>query len=153
MEFDINYNASYYRWQSPEQKQSAVHLRAALKHLHLPVHPFLQPQRISSEHDCDASGRLVHTGCHPVWSFFQPQSAGLGRSGSGIRARFQQLDWWLALLMCCSSAANVGGRFSRLLDFCVNSCFLASLISTMSLVRSYIKITNRSKADIVELLI
>ncbi len=78
--------------QSPEQKQSAVHLRAALKHLHLPVHPFLQPHRISSEHDCDASGRVVHNGCHPVSTFFHPQSAGLGRSGSGIKAWFSS-NW------------------------------------------------------------
>ena len=33
-------NNSYYRWQSPEQKQSAVHLRATLKHLHLSVHSY-----------------------------------------------------------------------------------------------------------------
>ena len=37
------------------------------------------------------------------------------------------------------SAAKVGGRFSKLLDFRVKRCFLASLTSRMSLVRSYIK--------------
>ena len=33
------------------------------------------------------------------------------------------------LLMCYSNAANVGGRFFGLLDFHINSCFLASLIN------------------------
>ncbi len=44
--------------------------------------------------------------------------------------------------MCCSREASVGGRFSKLLDFRVKRCFLASLTSAMSQVRSYIKTTN-----------
>ena len=37
----------------------AVHLSAALTHLHCLVHPFLQPQRISSWHASDASEIVV----------------------------------------------------------------------------------------------
>ena len=51
--------------------------------------------------------------------------------------------------MCCSSASNVGGRCSRLLDFRVKRCFLASLTSGMSLVQSYIKTTKCCKVEIV----
>src|SRR6267154_245774 len=37
--------------------------------------------------------------------------------------------------------------FSMALDCCVNSCFLAPFTSTMSLIRSYISITNRSSSN------
>ena len=51
--------------------------------------------------------------------------------------------------MCCSRDASVGERFSKLLDFRIKRCFLASLTSAMSLVRSYIKTTKRCKVEIV----
>ena len=47
-------------------------------------------------------------------------------------------------LMCCLSVAWVGRMFSRVLDFRVKSCFLASFTSVLSLVRSYISTTNCS---------
>lgn len=37
-----------YEKQAPEQEQSAVHFRAALAHLHRPLHVVLQEQWISS---------------------------------------------------------------------------------------------------------
>jgi len=51
-------------------------------------------------------------------------------------------------LMCCLSAAWVGWMFSRVLDFCLKSCFLASFTSVLSLVQSYISTTNRSSGNI-----
>ena len=53
--------------------------------------------------------------------------------------------------MCCSSAANVDGRSSKLLNFRVKRCFLTSLTSGMSLVQSYIKTTKHCKFEIVAL--
>ncbi len=79
--------------QVPEHAQRRVHFSAAFRHLHLPLHPFLQPQRMSLRQDSEASGRLVHKGCHPASSFCHPQSIGLGRHGSGHNghnALFQQ---------------------------------------------------------------
>ena len=75
-----------------------MHLRAALTHLHLVVQPLIQPQRISSRHDFDASGRVVHCGCHPVVYFHQPQCDGLGNSEFGIMALFQQFAGSLLVL-------------------------------------------------------
>ncbi|KAK3878933.1 hypothetical protein Pcinc_016476 [Petrolisthes cinctipes] len=133
---------------SPEHKHNAVHLSAALVHLQRLVHPFLQLQWISSWQDFEASGNVVQRGCQPVASFIQPQSDGLGNSGFKTRALFQQLAWRHAHLMCCWSAACVGGMLSRALDLCAKSCFLASFTSIMSLVRSYINTTKRSSSDI-----
>jgi len=53
-------------------------------------------------------------------------------------------------LMCCLSVSSVGGMFSRLLDFCVNSHFRASLTFSMSLVLSYSSTTNLSNTDITD---
>ena len=50
--------------------------------------------------------------------------------------------------MCCLSAAWVQGMFSRVLDFCVKSCFFASFTSLLSLVLSCISTTNRSSSNI-----
>ena len=44
------------------------------------------------------------------------------------------VDIQVAVQLCCSSAVNVGGRISKLLDFCVQSSFLGSLTSTMLLI-------------------
>ena len=52
---------------------SAVHFNIALTNLHLPRHPFLQPQCII----LDASGRVVQKGCHSEYCLVQPQSGGL----------------------------------------------------------------------------
>ena len=60
---------------------------------------------------------------------------------------FQQLVWRDARLMCCWSAACVGGMLSRALDLSAKSCFLASFISIVSLVRSYISTTERSDIE------
>ena len=38
--------------------------------------------------------------------------------------------------------------FSRVVDFCVKSCYLASFTFMLSLFRSYINITNRSSNNI-----
>ena len=117
-------------------------------HLQWPVHPFLQLQWISLWQDFDASGSVIQRGCHPEASFVQPQSGGLGNSGFRTRVWFQQLFWRDALLMCCWSAACIGGMLSRALDLCAKSCFLASFTSMMSLVRSYISTMKRSSSDI-----
>lgn len=76
--------------------------------LQRPVHPFLQPQWISSWQDFDASGTVVKRGCHPEASFVQHQSDGLCNSGFRTRVWFQQLPWRAARLMCLWSAACVG---------------------------------------------
>ena len=49
-----------------------------------------------------------------------------------------------APMVCCSSAARVGGMFSRLLDFFEKRSFLARLTSTIVLILSYRKTTNLS---------
>ena len=67
-----------------------MHFRAALTHLHLIVYPFLHLQCISSWQDADTSGSVVHIGCHPVSSFHQPQSFGLGSLGMRVLDR----GWW-----------------------------------------------------------
>ena len=117
-------------------------------HLQRPVHPFLQLQWISSWKDFDASGSVVQRGCHPEASFVQPQSDGLGNSRFRTRVWFKQFAWRDACLMCCWSAACVGGMLSRALGLCAKSCFLASFTSLMSLARSYISTTMRSSSDI-----
>ena len=53
-------------------------LSAAFAHLHLLVHPFLQPQWISSWHAGDTSEIVVHNGSQPVVFLFHPQLAGSG---------------------------------------------------------------------------
>lgn len=63
-----------------EQEQSSVHCKLALKHLHLPAHPFLQPHLSSSLHALEASGKVVQTGFHVLSIFCQPHP-----SGDGIR--------------------------------------------------------------------
>ena len=104
-----------------------MHLSAALTHLHCLVHPFLQPQWISSWHASDTSEIVLQRGSQPVLVFVHPQFAESGSSCIGVKALFQQIDWYLARLICCLSTSQVGGRFSRLLVFCVNKYFLLSL--------------------------
>ena len=50
--------------------------------------------------------------------------------------------------MCCLKTAWFGGMFSSILPLGAKSCFLASFISIMSLVRSFISTTNLSSRDI-----
>ena len=50
--------------------------------------------------------------------------------------------------MCCLRAAWVGGMFSSILPLGAKSCFLASFISIMPLVRPYKSTTNLSSRDI-----
>ena len=63
-----------------------MHLSAAFTHLHRLVHPFLQPQWISSWHAWDASEIVVHSGFQPVVFFFHPQLAGSGSYCIAVRA-------------------------------------------------------------------
>ena len=46
--------------------------------------------------------------------------------------------------ICCIKASLVGGMFSTVLAFLVNNSRLQLLMSFVELVKSYIKITNRS---------
>ena len=50
--------------------------------------------------------------------------------------------------MYCLTAAWVGGMSSSVLPLCAKSCFLASFISIVSLVLSYMSTTNLSSHDI-----
>ena len=52
------------------------------------------------------------------------------------------------LLIVFPSLALGWRNISRVFDFCVISCFLASFTSMLSLVRSYTTTTNRSSSDI-----
>ena len=116
---------------SPPHAQRAVHCNEALTHLHLPVHPFLQPQLISSHIDFIASGRVLHKGVQmPFASSFHPQSPGLGSTGLGNRHCPQQCPPWnTALCACCTSAPLLGGMFSIARPFCVNKCIRAKFRS------------------------
>ena len=53
-----------------------MHLSAAFTHLHRLVHPFLQPQLMSSWHAWDASEIVVHSGFQPVVFFYIPNWQG-----------------------------------------------------------------------------
>ena len=64
----------------------------------------------------DASEIVLQRGSQPVLVFLHPQFAGLGSSCIGVKALFQQIDWYLARLICCLSTSQVGGRFSRLCE-------------------------------------
>ena len=79
----------------------AVHLSTAFTQSHTYI-AFFQPQWISSWH---ASEVVVHSGSHPVVFFFHPQLAGSGSFCIVVRAFFQQMDWYLACLMCCLSTS------------------------------------------------
>ena len=50
----------------------------------------------------------------------------------------------IALRICCIKASLVGGMFSTVLAFLVSNSLLQLLMSFAELVKSYIKITNRS---------
>ena len=71
-------HCSYYYFsqsvQSPSQPHRAVYFSSAFLQLQRPQQPFKHSQRISSKHDCDASGKLVQNGCHPVTIFFSSPS-------------------------------------------------------------------------------
>ena len=60
------HTSSFLRSQSPlhlpVHLQSSVHTSLADRHLQFPLHPFLQEQEISSEHDFEASCRCDQTG-------------------------------------------------------------------------------------------
>ena len=116
-----------------------MHLSAALAHLHCPVHMhFLQRQAINSRHDLDASGRMVQRGCPPVVSYLCPASIRwLWHFWIHDQCLVQQLARDQVCLMCCLSAAWVGGMLSKVLHFWKSACFLPSLTSVLSLVRSY----------------
>ncbi len=64
----------------------------------------------------DASEIVVHSGSQPVATWVR----------KFLYAFFQQLDWYIVHLRCCLSASHIGGRFSRFLNFCVNSNHLRS---------------------------
>ena len=72
--------------------KSSVLKRPALTHLHRTVHPLTQ-QWSRSWQECNASGSVVQSVCHPVLPFCQPQFSGLRRTGSGLEAWFQMLAW------------------------------------------------------------
>ena len=76
---------------SPPQKQSAVHLSAALVHMQRLLQPFLHQQCKSSLQALEASGRVDQHICQPSNSFlFQLQLLGQGRSCTAFIAWPQQ---------------------------------------------------------------
>ena len=55
-----------------------------------------------------------------------PQSAGLGRTGTGTSACDHTYPaWYAARRTCCSNAALVGGMFSIVREPCANNSFFA----------------------------
>ena len=112
------------RSQSSLQAQNAVHLMSALTHLHLPLQPFssLHPHFISSKQHLDASGRVVHSGCHVSQDvFFQPHSLGQGGVTDADKiCPHMYPAKYAAPLVCCSSVAAVDWIASMLLPFLVN---------------------------------
>ena len=62
-----------YRTHSPSHWQRAVHKKPALKHLQLPVQPFLHLQWTSSLHISVNSGIVIQVGTNRSWSFFHPR--------------------------------------------------------------------------------
>ena len=66
-------------WQPPEQVQSSIQGRLALRHLQrAPEHPLLLPHSSNSRQPFDASGRVVHTGAQRLLLFIQPMLEGSG---------------------------------------------------------------------------
>ena len=56
-----------------------------------------------------------------------PQSAELGRTGTGTSTcDHTYLAWYASRRTCCSNAALVGGMFSIVREHCANNSFLAS---------------------------
>ena len=66
--------------QSLEHAQSSVHDKFALTHLHLLVHPFLQPHFRRALQTLETSGRVVHSGCQLSSLYVHPKCDGEGRS-------------------------------------------------------------------------
>ena len=127
-------------------RQRAVHGSAAFTHLHLALQPFLHPHLNSWQQACEASGSSVHFTFQPPLSVCNhPHSAGDDKLGSRKNMVAQTWPaWYAALFVCSFSAALLGGSPSIGLPFCANSCSLATFTSSL-LVRSYSKITNRSR--------
>ena len=80
-------------WQPPEQPQSSVQGRFALKHLQRPLEqPFLHPHLSNSLQALEASGSTVQRGVHVSFSIFQPNSDGDGITCCSSRD-VQMLAW------------------------------------------------------------
>ena len=106
----------------------------------------LCPHSSQTWQDLQASGIVVHRGCHTSdESHVQPQSHGLGNSGAHSRTCPQMYEAWnIALLACWKSAAEVGGMTSNDLPFGVKSSVRASSTLWQQLVPSYMRTTSRS---------
>ena len=122
--------------------------------------PFLQPclqyHLISSCHDHSACSMVLHKGMHGCWSaewpgfccprsvfsFCYPQSAGLGRYGTGtIHLPQTHPPWYLDNKTCCLSASCGGGMFSMVHPCLDNKHCLAEFTLLIWLVRSYRRTT------------
>ena len=92
----------------------------------------------------------VHKGCHASDSDFVHPLFRLGKGSSRLETKHcpQQCSAWYATLLVCCTAVSSGEMFSRVLPFCANRTFLASLTFLHWLVRSYTRTTNLSSTGI-----
>ena len=132
--------------QFPLQWQSDVHLRAALTHLHSPLHPFLHPHLNSSEHEATAPGSNVQNRCHPCVALFcQPYVSG---EGLNYACPHTYPPGYTARFVCWRRAAIVGGKLSIELPLVVNMIVLPGQVHgsfcASAVIRKY---TNASNTD------
>ena len=134
---------------TPAQLHNNVHCNLAVLHLHQWRQPFVQPHLISSLHECDAWGRVLHTGVHGwiseedawcvfFWSFSHPHWEGHGRDGDFSKHVPQTCPLWFAARSTrCLRAAAVGGMLSRERQHLAKRSFLAELTLLRMLVLLY----------------
>ena len=124
-----------------------VHVKSAFLHLHWLLHLLVHPYLTTARHAAPADGSVIHfiSHCALATSQVHPKSAGLGNCGALIVA------WphtWPAsyptLNTSWASASCVGGMFSIVLPFWVNSTSLSALTLLSELPRSYMMTNNLS---------